>query len=167
MYTVVGLAPSEFQTASDGAAFRLGTIGAYEDPVLGTRVFVYGRANAAITGRGFVVVEDGPNTWRMIDSTVANGGTAGHGSRVGVAQTALAANQFGWFQIAGRGPVRTAASSAKSSRINTTSTAGQVHTTGSAGDEVINGMTLLAASGGSAGVNEDGMLSFPTVGATL
>jgi len=79
---------------------------------------------------------------------------------------ALAANQFGWFQIYGRGAVLTAAAVAVGTRLNTTATAGAIDDDGTAGARAINGLVLKTAAGGAV-VAPDARFSYPTVGVTI
>ena len=165
--SIIGIQPSEITAATAVPAFKLGTRGCYDHPTLGTQEFVYGRANGAVTGLGYVCVEQTGFDFGMADLTATTPGTAGPGSRVGVAQAALADNQYGWFQVYGKGSVRTLASAAKGTRLNTTSTAGAVDDDGTAGSESIIGLVIMTATGGVAATNADGMLVYPVVGITL
>ena len=167
MQAVIGINPTEIVAATGVPSFKLGTCGAYDHPTLGHQEFVYGRANGAITGAGYVCLEATGFDFVMATTTTSAPGAQGPGSRVGVAQAALLDNQYGWFQVYGKGGVRTSASAAIGTRLNTTATGGQVDDDGTAGAEPINGMTLMTATGGAAAVNADAMLSYPTVGQTL
>ena len=80
---------------------------------------------------------------------------------------ALADNEYGWFQIYGKGSVRTLASAAKGTRLNSTATAGAVDDDGGTGAEAINGLTLGTATGGAEATNADAIFAYPTVRATL
>ena len=106
-----------------------------------------------------------PPPWITTANTAA--GQFGHGSRVGVAAGTLADNQYGWFQIYGRGQVRTLGLAAKGTRLNTTATAGALDDDGTASSRAINGVVLGTATGASPATNPDAYLSYPTVGATL
>ena len=66
-----------------------------------------------------------------------------------------------------RSSVRTLASAAKGTRLNSTGTAGAVDDDGTAGSEAIDGLVLGTATGGAAATNADAIFSYPTVGATL
>lgn len=165
--SVIGIDKTLIGLATAVAAFRLGTVASFDDPVLGTQEFVFGRADGAITDRGFVCVEGQNGDFTMASVTSTSPGVSGPGSRVGVAQVALADNQYGWFQIYGRGPVRTLASAARGTRLNTTATAGALDDDGTAGSEQIFGIVLTTATGGAAATNENGVLNYPVVGVTL
>lgn len=167
MDAVIGIDPSKITAATGVAEFRLGTVGAYDHPTLGHQQFIYGRANGAITGAGYLCVESTGFDFSMASTTNTAPGASGYGSRCGAAQAAMADNEYGWFQVFGKGPVRTLASAAKGTRLNSTGTAGAVDDDGTAGAEVINGLVLNTASGGAAETNPDAMFTYPTVGATL
>lgn len=164
---IIGIQANEVTAATSVPAFKLGTRGVYDHPTLGSQEFVYGQADGAVTGLGFVCVEQANFDFAMITSTNANAGTAGHGSRVAVAQAAMTDNQFGWFQIYGRCPIRTLASCARGTRLNTTATGGALDDDATAGAEVVSGAVIQVASGGAAETNVSGVLSYPTVGVTL
>jgi len=169
---VIGIDKTQVTGASAVAAFRLGTVGGYDDPTLGYQEFIYGRADGAVTGAGFVCVEvttaasANALDMAMITTTNTAAGQNGHGSRVAVAQAALADNEFGWFQIYGKGSLRTAAAAAKGTRLNTTATSGAVDDDATASSRAINGIVLGAATVGAA-TSADGVFSYPTVGVTL
>lgn len=164
---IIGLMRDNVTGASATPEFRLGTVGGFDDPTNGYQEFVYGRASGAITGAGYVVVESSGFIFQHITTTNTAPGQNGHGARVGVAQAALANNQYGWFQVYGKGSLRTLASCARGTRLNTTATAGVVDDDGTAGARVINGLVLGTATGGAEATNADATLAYPTVGATL
>ena len=163
----IGISKAKITAATDVAEFRLGTVARIDDPTNGTQEFVYGRANGAITAAGYVCVEKTGFDFSMASVTATTAGTAGFGTRVGVAQAALADNEFGWFQIAGKGSVRTLASAAKGTRLNTTGTDGALDDDATAGSEAIFGIVLGTATGGAEATNADAILLYPTVGTTL
>ena len=164
---VIGLSKDNITAATAVPEFRLGTIGGYDDPTNGYQEFVYGRANGAVTAVGYVCVEETGFDFAMINVTKTTPGTAGFGSRVGVAQAVMADNQYGWFQICGKGSVRTLALAAKGTRLNTTATDGALDDDATAGSEAIFGIVLGTATGASAATNADAILVYPTVGTTL
>lgn len=163
----IGLSKDQVTSATGTPAFRLGTVGGYDDPSNGYQEFVYGRANGAVTALGYACVEETGFDFAMINVTKTTPGTAGYGSRVGVAQAALADNEYGWFQVFGKGSLRTLASAAKGTRLNTTATDGALDDDATAGSEAIVGVVLGTATGGTAATNADAILVYPTVGATL
>ncbi len=145
----------------------MGTIGGYDDPVNGYQEFIYGRADGAVTGLGFLCVEATGFDFAMATTTTTAPGASGPGSRCGAAQAALADNQYGWFQIYGKGSVRTLALAAKGTQLNSTATGGAVDDDATAGAEVINGLVIGTATGAAAATNADALFSYPTVGRTL
>lgn len=164
---VIGISRDNITAANASPEFRLGTVGGYDDPTNGNQQFVYGRANGAVTAAGYVCVEETGFDFAMINNTKTTPGTAGFGSRVAVAQAAMADNQYGWFQVYGKGSLRTLASAAKGTRLNTTATDGALDDDGTAGSEAIVGVVLGTATGGAAATNADAILAYPTVGVTL
>lgn len=163
----IGISKDQVTAATASPEFRLGTVGGYDDPALGYQEFVYGRANGAVTAGGYVCVEETGFDFAMINVTKTTPGTAGFGSRVGVAQAALSDNQYGWFQIFGKASVRTLASAAKGTRLNTTATDGALDDDATAGSEAVFGVVLGTATGGAAATNADAILVYPSVGTTL
>lgn len=163
----IGLSAAQVTAATGTPAFRLGTVGGYDDPSKGYQEFVYGRANGAVTGAGYICVELTGFDFAMASTTTTAPGSSGYGTRVGAAQAALADNEYGWFQIYGKGSARTLASAAKGTRLNSTATAGALDDDGGTGAEAIQGLTLGTASGGVAETNADAIFSYPTVGETL
>lgn len=164
---VIGLSKDQITAATAVPAFRLGTVGGYDDPTNGYQEFIYGRADGAVTGLGYLCVEETGFDFAMATTTTTAPGASGPGTRCGAAQAALADNEYGWFQIYGKGSVRTLASAAKGTQLNSTATGGAVDDDATAGAEVINGLVLGTATGGSAATNADALFSYPTVGRTL
>jgi hypothetical protein len=164
---IIGIGKDDVVAATSSPAFRLGTVGGYDDPANGYQEFVYGRADGAVTGVGYLCVEATGFDFAMVTTTNTAPGASGPGSRVGAAQAVLADNQYGWFQIYGKGSLRTLASAAKGTQLNSTATAGAVDDDATAGSEVINGIVLLTATGAAAATNADAVFSYPSVGRTL
>ena len=164
---IIGISKADVTASTANAQFRLGTVGGYDDPTNGYQEFVYGRADGAVTGAGYLCVEETGFDFTMVSTTSTTPGTAGSGSRCGAAQAALADNEYGWFQIYGKGSLRTLASAAKGTQLNSTATAGAVDDDATAGSEVIVGVVLLTATGGSAATNTDAVFCYPSVGRTL
>lgn len=164
---VIGISKADVVAATGVPQFRLGTVGGYSDPTLGYQEFVYGRADGAVTGLGYVCVEETGFDFTMASTTSTAPGASGFGSRVAVAQAALADNEYGWFQIYGKGSVRTLADAAKGTRLNSTGTAGALDDDATGGSEAIVGIVLGTATGIAAATNADAILSYPSVGATL
>lgn len=139
-------------------------------------------------GVGVMGTSDGVNHYRYVsfDESVADGqvGTIdesynfaladttetapgnGQGLDVGVARATGTSSQFGWVQVYGAGDVQVAASCAAYTELNSTGTGGQIDDDATAGAEVIPGIVLDTAQGGSAGT-QSGKISFPYVGRTL
>lgn len=164
---IIGINPSQIVAATGVAEFKLGTVGGYDHPTNGYQEFVYGRANGAVTGAGYACVEATGFDFLLATLTSTAPGASGFGSRVGVAQAVLADNEFGWFQIFGKGSLRTLASAAKGTRLNSTATGGALDDDGTAGSEAIAGVTLGTATGGAEATNTDAILIYPTVSTTL
>jgi hypothetical protein len=164
---VIGISKADIVSATGTPAFRLGTIGGYDDPTNGYQEFIYGRADGAVTGAGYLCVEETGFDFAMATTTTTAPGASGPGSRCGAAQAALADNEYGWFQIYGKGSVRTLASAAKGTQLNSTATAGAVDDDATAGSETISGLVLGTATGAAAATNADAIFSYPVVGRTL
>ena len=167
MQPIIGINPTQTWAATAVPGFQLGDCGSYDDPTYGHQEFIFGRADGAITAAGYVCVWATGFDFKMATATVTTPGTQGFGSPVGVAMAALADNEYGWFQVQGQGAVRTLASAAKGTRLNTTATEGALDDDGSAGSEAIFGIVLGTATGGAEATNTDAMLTYPTVGTTL
>lgn len=163
----IGISKDAIVSATGVPAFRLGTIGGFDDPTNGYQEFIYGRAAGAVTAAGYACVEATGFDFAMATTTTTAPGASGFGSRVGVAQAALADNEYGWFQIFGKGSVRTLASAAKGTRLNSTANGGALDDDGTAGSEAIFGIVLGTATGGAEATNADAILAYPTVGTTL
>lgn len=167
MTQIVGILPDKVTPAASTPEFKLGTIAAYDHPTLGYQEFVYGRANGAITGLGYMVGELTGFDFVQITTTNTIEGVVGQGSRVAAAQATMADNDCGWFQVYGKGSVRTLASAARNARLNTTASGGQLDDDGTAGARVVAGVTLLTPTGGAAAANADAMLVNPFISITL
>ncbi len=162
MSYIIGITPSQVWTSTEIPPFRPGQRGKDDDG--NEYLFVQADASgvtqyyaAVVTSSAFVV--------DMIDTTNSAPG-AQAGGIVCVPQVAIAASGYGWGLINGVGSVRTAASAAKGTLLNTTATAGQLDDDATAGAEVINGIALTAATGGAA-ASTVAYLTYPSVGRTL
>lgn len=135
------------------AEFELGTVmwiggGAY--------VYVkYGTGGA--TGRGYVLTID--EDFKAVMLSTDNDAD---GDQVGVAGAAASANDYGWAQVYGKAPIRTAASALANTKLIPTATAGQLDD-GVAAGFVVAGAWLRTATGEAAAVNESGFLTWPRV----
>ena len=162
----IGVNPTQVWAATAVPEYRLGHVVGV-DSSSGKKEFVFGRAKGAVTAAGYACTEETGFDFAMASVTTTTAGTAGFGTRVAVAQAALADNEYGWFQIYGKGSIRTLASTAKGTRLNTTGTAGAVDDDATSGSEQINGLVLGTATGGAEATNADAILSYPSVGTTL
>lgn len=162
----IGITPDAVRTSTEGPEVRLGTRGivAHAD---GNKEYLYVQATEAITAAGYLCVVKTGFTVEMVDVTATTAGTAGYGSQVGAAQAAIASSGYGWIQIFGKGSLRTLASAAKGTRLNSTATAGAVDDDGGAGSEAIFGLVLGTATGGAEATNTDAYFNYPSVGTTL
>lgn len=167
MSAIIGISKAEVTASTAVPAFRLGSRGGYDDPTYGYQEFIYGRANGTITGAGYACTETTGFDFTLATVTQTTPGTAGPGTRVGIAQAAMTDNQYGWFQVYGKGSLRTAASAAKGTRLNTTATGGVLDDDGTAGSESVLGVVLSTATGGAEATNTDATFSYPVVGITL
>jgi len=136
--------------------FRLGQRMEGEDG----KEYVYVQADGAITGAGYVAVIDENGQAAMATNT-----TAVYGQQIGVASVAFADDEYGWLQVFGTANIRVAASCAANVPITSTTTGGQLDDAAGAGTKTITGAVLTTANGGTAGTAE-GVLTYPTVGAT-
>jgi hypothetical protein len=166
MFGTIGISVAQVKTSSEGPEFRLGTLGVVDDPDNGTQVWMYVNAAEAITAAGYLCVVDSSFAAEMLDTTSSAPG-AGAGKTVGGAGAAIASGGYGWIQIWGKGNARTLASAAVGTELTSSATPGAVDDATTAGLEVINGLSLNTASGGSAETNADAFFNFPHVGRTL
>ena len=165
MQGLIGIDPLKVRTSAEGPEFVLGTVG-WLMTSAGLKGYMYCQANGAWTALGYmVVVDSGFDAEHLTVTSSAPG--AGFGRPVGAAQAAVADNGYGWIQIYGRGSIRTLASAALGTRLNSTATAGAVDDDGTASSEVINGISLGTATGGAEATNADGFFIFPYVSTTL
>lgn len=162
MQPIVGILPTQVDSSP---AFKLGTYGTQNGS--NDKIYVYGQARGAVTGAGYVCVAQTGFDFAHITTAETAPGTSGYGSIVGVAQAAMADNEYGWFQVLGKASLRTLASAAKGTRLNSTATAGALDDDGAVGARVIDGVVLGTATGAAEANNSDAYLTFPTVGTTL
>ena len=163
---ISGIIPDRVKTSAEGPEFTPGTIG-FNMTSAGPKGYIYVQdSGAAITGDGYVALVDGSAFTAIMASTTTSAPGTGAGKLAGVARAAIAASGYGWLQIFGAGTVLTAASCAAYTRINTTGTAGQLDDDATAGAEVVDGIVLDTATGGSAAATA-GFLNWPRVVNTL
>ena len=160
---ISGIDPTD---VSSTAKFTVGTIG-WNMTSAGPKGYIYVQdSGSGITGDGYVALVDGSAFTAVMASTTTSAPGTGAGKLAGVARAAFTASYYGWLQIFGAGTVRTAASCAAYTVINTTATGGQLDDDATAGAEVIDGIVLDTATGGSA-ASTAGFLNWPKVGRTL
>lgn len=125
--------------ADDTQRAGLGAIVQAEDPTLGVGEFIYlkGVANTAISDAVTYDPATGATT-RL---------AAGAKGPVAVAMSACVANLFGWYQIAGKTTMNTAAAVASGADLYATATAGQVDDAVVAGDLIANAASASAVGG--------------------
>lgn len=160
---ISGINPTD---VSSTAQFKVGTIG-WNMTSAGPKGYIYVQdSGSGITGDGYVALVDGSDFTAVMASTTTSAPGTGAGKLAGVARAAFTASYYGWLQIFGAGTVRTAASCAAYTVINTTGTAGQLDDDASAGAEVIEGIVLDTATGGAA-ASTAGFINWPKVSRTL
>lgn len=157
-----GIRPTDTHTT---AQFTLGTV-ATQSTSAGTKSYLYVQAGAAITGDGYVCDVDASAFAAVMSTTTTTAPGAGAGKAVGVARAAFASGEYGWLQVWGAGTIRVSALAAAYTNLNSTATAGQIDDDATAGSEVIEGIVLDVANGGSAGTVA-GWINWPKVGRTL
>jgi hypothetical protein len=159
MAEIFSLAGVYLANADEDPAFALGQ----QVEATSGAVYVYAQANGAIDVYDACILdEDG----QAIVASVTTSAAA-FGDRVGAAQATLANDEYGWFQVYGKGSVNVLASAAANKVLNTTGTDGQLDDDATVGAEVIGGLILGTAQPASAGANADAFFNWPTVGATL
>lgn len=147
-----------YDQADASPAFALGTCDHGED---GTS-FVYAQANGAISQFDVCLL---PENWDADQLDTTNSATA-FGEKVGVAYAALADNQYGWFLVCGTADaINVGSSCAANIAINSTATPGRLDDDATVGAEVVDRLVLTTAE--SSGNQAPGVLSHPTIGATL
>ena len=147
-------------------AFRVGTLGSFDDTELGTQIYLYFQAAGVIVDRGSVVITLSGEAALEITTALA-AVAVGQGHQVGAAQAPMVAGDHGWMQVYGRGPVLTEADAAASTFLNTTDETGSLDDDGTALAIAVQGIILDAASAASAGVNESAHFNWPFAGLPL
>ena len=166
MSALIGISIADVTLAATGVpAFTPGTRGQLQTTD-GTKEFLYVHAAEAITAEGYLCVVDSAFEAEMTDLTSTSAGN-GQGQICGAAQAAIADNDWFWIQINGKGSLRTLASAAKGTALNSTATVGAVDDNAGSGAEVIEGIALGTATGGSEATNTDAYFTYPYVGRTL
>ena len=164
---VFGIDPTSVRTSTEVPEFGLGQIGLNATSSGATKGYIYVQdSGATITGDGYVALIDGSAFTAIMATTTTSAPGTGAGKMAGVARAAIAASGYGWLQILGPGTVRTAASCVAYTLINTTATAGVLDDDASSGAEVIEGIVLDVATGGSE-ASTAGVINWPKVSRTL
>jgi hypothetical protein len=160
IFNQTGALGVSFTRADAAPAFTLGTRINGTD---GTE-WTYVKASGAIASKGQVVLID--EDWAAALISTTNSAT-GFGQRCGVAPGAIADTAYGWVQTAGVcDEIQVAASCGANKAINSTATGGQLDDDATTGAEVVSGIVLTTARGGTAGT-APGVIFNPVVGATL
>lgn len=164
---LMGIDPTAVRTSTEGPAFGLGQVAFNTTSSYGVKGYIYVQdSGSAITGDGYVCLVDGSDFTAVMASTTTSAPGTGAGKLAGVARAAIAASGYGWVQIFGAGTIRTLASCAAYTLINTTGTAGALDDDATASSEVIEGMVLDTATGGAT-ANTAGFMNWPKVSRTL
>jgi len=166
MTAILGLDNDAIVASTGTPAFQVGSVGGRNDLTNGYQEFLYVHASEIITAAGYLCLVSSSYEAQMVDTTSSAPGV-GAGLRVGAAMAAIADNEWFWIQIYGKGSVRTLASAAVGTELTSSATPGAVDDATTAGLEVIDGLSLGTASGGSAETNADAYYNYPNVGRTL
>jgi len=163
---MAGIDPTQTWASTDKPSYGLGDV-VFNKTSAGIKGYVLCQdSGAGVTGDGYVVLMDGSSYSAIMASTTTSAPGTGQGKLAGMARAAVTASYYFWAQIYGPGVVRTAASCAAYTAINTTGTAGQLDDDASVGAEIINGIVLDTATGGAAATTA-AWIQWPNVGRTL
>lgn len=116
-------------------------------------------STGGVTGDGYVCSITNAGTAIMADTDVA--ASILQGNRVGVADMAAAAADYGWLQVYGPCGVRTEQDAAANLKQGPTADAGQIDDAAATGI-FINGIHLQTATGGVDAVNSTAFIKWPT-----
>lgn len=176
MGIIVGIVPTEVRTEAEGPAFKLGSLGcevanpAVPDSAMGVtggsggtgqgseKIYMYVKANGAVTGAGYICTINEVFDAAMLTTTTGAAGTLA-GASLGVPMAAIADNGYGWVQVYGLGTVRGAASCVKYTVLYTTATAGVLDDVATAG--FVRGLVLTETLTSAAAA--DCMINWPYV----
>jgi hypothetical protein len=143
-----GALPSQYQVGQSpffGQAHPLGTIIRAYDPTLGEGEFIYLKGVAS-TVVGSAVIYN-----QLAGTTTLTPNTANLAQPVAFAMSANVASQFGWYQISGVAVIsKTATKVNPAVQIFLSATAGAIQATVASGKEVLNAITVNAATVASA-----------------
>jgi len=139
-----GATPSQYQTGQSqlfGQAHPLGTIVKAYDQTLGEGEFIYLEGVASTKVGSLVVYNNSAGTTTLAPNT------AHLGESVAVAMSACTASNFGWYQIGGVATVlKTAVKVNPNVNIFLSATAGRVMPTAASGKEILNAISVNAAT---------------------
>lgn len=169
---VMGIDPTDTNTATEGPAFILGTLGAiatmptmYTAPMgttgstaglsFGPKAYVYCSASAGVSANHAVLIDINFNALSATATLAAP--TTGFGKQVGVAVTTIPAGGSGWIQVYGRCDMLVVAGTAIRSVVSLSGTAGALDDLVAVGSIVVSGIYINAVNG-TAGT---GMLNWP------
>lgn len=133
------------------------------------RVFMYIQSSGVTAAGNVVIISGGINQLGYSAANASVTSTApgtGQGKLCAVAETAFAINEYGWALIYGSCTVSVLANAAAWTQLNSTGTSGSLDDDATAGSEVIEGIVLRAANGGSTALT-NALITFPRVGRTL
>lgn len=147
-----------YPNLTDGKSFGLGD--RYTDH--SGNVFVYCQASGAITQDDIAILDE---DWTAVRASTTTSASA-RGQKCGAAQATLADDEYGWFQVYGTADFRVKSSCAVNAVLNTTASAGVLDDDSTTGAEVIDGIVLTTAGAAGSTSSKEGILNFPTVGAT-
>lgn len=136
----MGIDPTLVRTATEGGAFKLGTLGAnagastmYTAPMgttgstagadTGPCAYVYVTSAAGVTA-GNVVLINGTTSDAVAASATSGASGTGLGKQVGVAVGTIAAGGFGWVQVYGKSTFLVVAATATNAAVSLGATAG-------------------------------------------
>lgn len=169
---VMGIDPTDTNTATEGAAYILGTLGAvatmptlYTAPMgttgstaglpLGPKAYVYVSASAGVSATQAVLIDINYNVLAATATLAAP--TTGFGKQVAIAPVAIPAGGFGWVQVYGRCDMLVVAATAIRSVVSLSGTAGALDDLVAVGSVVVSGIFINAVNG-TVGT---GMLNWP------
>lgn len=146
-YLTSGKIGAEVDLPGSTAKFALGEIALGD----GGTEWIYCISSGAITAYDLVGINEDFDAYAMTSTLAAQS------DRIGLAQSAFTAGQYGWIALRGTDiKVRTKASAAADAQLWTTASAGVVDDATAAGALKVDGMVLVAAAGtaanGSAGI---------------
>lgn len=176
---ITGVDFTKVRTATEGAEFHLGSLGAnagvssmYTAPMTttgttagtngGPKIYRYVKFGTGGVAVGQAVIINPATEVATAITTTLAAPAAGQGFPVGVAVAAGAVNGFGWVQVYGRTVVNSANSTAIGTRLATSATAGQLATgVGATTAQLVNGIVLTTAG---ATTGSAANLNWPEVG---